>query len=62
LGASGPIQPGIVEWEFGDGGVKVSIDVLQVEENRKIVLELSALGPRIRTTFRFESVTESESR
>ena len=53
-GASGPIQPGTVEWEFGDVGVKVSIDVLEVEENRKIVLESSALGPRIRTTIQFE--------
>jgi uncharacterized protein YndB with AHSA1/START domain len=52
-GASGPIQPGTVEWEFGDVGVKVSIDVLEVEENRKIVLESSALGPRIRTTIDF---------
>jgi len=52
-GASGPIRPGTVEWEFGDVGVKVSIDVLEVEENRKIVLESSALGPRIRTTIDF---------
>jgi len=53
-GASGPIRPGTIEWEFGDVGVKVSIDVLEVEENRKIVFESSALGPRIRTTVQFE--------
>jgi uncharacterized protein YndB with AHSA1/START domain len=52
-GASGPIKVGRVEWEFGDVGAKVSIDVLEVEENRKIVLESSALGPRIRTTIGF---------
>ena len=51
--ASGPIQVGKVEWEFGDVAVKVSIDVLEVEDNRKIVLESSALGPRIRTTIEF---------
>jgi uncharacterized protein YndB with AHSA1/START domain len=51
--ASGPIKVGKVEWEFGDVGAKVSIDVLEVEDNRKIVLESSALGPRIRTTIKF---------
>jgi uncharacterized protein YndB with AHSA1/START domain len=52
-GASGPIEVGRVEWEFGDVGAKVPIDVLEVEDNRKIVLESSALGPRIRTTIQF---------
>jgi uncharacterized protein YndB with AHSA1/START domain len=52
-GASGPIKVGRVEWEFGDVGAKVPIDVLEVEDNRKIVLESSALGPRIRTTIQF---------
>jgi uncharacterized protein YndB with AHSA1/START domain len=51
--ASGPIKVGAVEWEFGDVGAKVLSDVLEVEENRKIVLESSALGPRIRTTIEF---------
>ena len=53
-GASGPIRADTtVIWEFADVGAKVSIDVLEVEENRKIVLESSALGPRIRTTIQF---------
>ncbi|MFZ3368701.1 MAG: SRPBCC domain-containing protein [Candidatus Sulfotelmatobacter sp.] len=52
-GASGPIKVGRVEWEFGDVGAKVPIDVLEVEDDRKIVLESSALGPRIRTTIQF---------
>jgi len=52
-GASGPIKVGWVEWEFGDVGAKVPIDVLEVKDNRKIVLESSALGPRIRTTIQF---------
>ena len=53
--ASGPIRPGKVEWEFGDVGVTVSIDVLEVEDNRRIVLESSALGPRVQTTIEFAS-------
>ncbi len=51
--ASGPIQVGRVEWEFGDVGVKVTIDVLEVEHNRKIVWESSGLVPRIRTAIEF---------
>ena len=31
-GASGPIKVGRVEWEFGDVGAKVPIDVLEVED------------------------------
>jgi uncharacterized protein YndB with AHSA1/START domain len=52
-GASGPLRVGAVEWEFGDVGAKVSIDVLEVEQNRKIVWESTALGPLIRTTVQF---------
>jgi uncharacterized protein YndB with AHSA1/START domain len=52
-GASGPMKPGKVEWEFRDVGAKVLIDVQEVEDNRKIVWESSALGPRIRTTIQF---------
>jgi len=51
--ASGPLKVGRVEWEFGDVGAKVSIDVLEVEDNRKIVWESSALGPPMRTTITF---------
>jgi len=52
-GASGPIRVGKIEWEFGDVGVKVLITVLEVQENRKIVLESDALGRPIRTTIEF---------
>jgi uncharacterized protein YndB with AHSA1/START domain len=38
-GASGPIKVGRVEWEFGDVSAKVPIDVLEVHDNREIVLE-----------------------
>ena len=53
-GASGALKAGTtVVWEFADVCAKVSIDVLEVEDNRKVVLESSALGPRIRTTMQF---------
>jgi len=52
-GASGDLQAGKVTWEFDDVGAKVPIDVLEVEPNRKIVLESTALGPALRTTIEF---------
>ena len=53
-GASGPMKAGTtVLWEFADVGAKVSIDVLELQDNRKIVWESSALGPRIRSTIEF---------
>lgn len=53
-GASGPLKAGAsIIWEFADVGAKVSIEVLEVEQNQRIVYESSALGARIRTTFLF---------
>jgi uncharacterized protein YndB with AHSA1/START domain len=50
-GASGPMKAGTkVEWEFADVGAKVLIDVLEVEENRRIVFEGGPCGARSRTT------------
>jgi uncharacterized protein YndB with AHSA1/START domain len=50
-GASGPIKAGTkIEWEFADVGAKVSVDVVEVEENRRIVFEWAACGARTRTT------------
>lgn len=44
-GASGPMKAGTrVEWEFADVGAKVAIDVLEVEENRRIVYEWAPGG------------------
>ncbi len=54
-GASGPMKPGPVTWEFGDLGAKVAINVLQVEQNSKIVWESSALGQPTRSMFQFVS-------
>ena len=53
-GASGPMEAGNrVEWEFVDVGAKVLIDVLEVEENRRIVYEWAPCGARSRTTIQF---------
>ncbi len=50
-GASGPLRAGSrVEWEFADVGVRVPIDVVEVERNRSIVYESTATGPRTRVT------------
>ena len=44
-GASGPMKAGTrVEWEFAGVGAKVAIDVLEVEENRRIVYEWAPGG------------------
>ena len=48
-GASGPMKAGTkVEWEFADVGAKVLIDVLEVEENRRIVYEWAPCGASVR--------------
>ena len=53
-GASGPMQAGKrITWEFGDVGAKVDIDVLEVEKDRKVVWESTALGQPMRTTIQF---------
>jgi uncharacterized protein YndB with AHSA1/START domain len=51
--ASGPIKRGPVTWEFGDFGAKVTINVLEVQTNKKIVWESTALGQPTRTTIEF---------
>jgi uncharacterized protein YndB with AHSA1/START domain len=55
-GASGPMKAGTkVEWEFADVGAKVLIDVLEVEENRRIVYEWASCGARSRTTIQMRA-------
>ena len=44
-----------VEWEFADVGAKVLIDVLEVEENRRIVYEWASCGARSRTTIQLRA-------
>lgn len=38
------MKPSPVTWEFGDLGARVAINVLEVEMNKKIVWESTALG------------------
>jgi uncharacterized protein YndB with AHSA1/START domain len=39
-----------VTWEFADVGAKVSVDVIEIEENRKIVFVWSPSGAKTRVT------------
>jgi uncharacterized protein YndB with AHSA1/START domain len=52
-GSSGPMKPGPVTWEFGDLGAKVAINVLEVELNKMIVWESTALGQPTRSMIEF---------
>jgi len=55
-GASGPMKAGTtVEWEFADVGAKGSVDVMEVEENRRIVFESAPGGAKSRTTIQFRT-------
>jgi len=50
-GSSGPIKAGAtLECAFADVGAKVSVDVIEVDENRRIVFEWRACGPKTRVT------------
>jgi len=54
-GATGPMKAGTtVLWEFADVGAKISVDVIEIEENRKIVFEWSASGTRTRVAIALE--------
>ena len=56
-GASGPMRAGTaVDWEFADVGAKVRIDVIEIGENRRVVYESSATGPRTRVTMDLQEV------
>jgi uncharacterized protein YndB with AHSA1/START domain len=56
-GASGPMRAGTtVEWEFADVGVKVSVDVIEVEQDRKIVYGWTATGPKARVTLSLKGI------
>ncbi len=50
-GASGPLKAGTtVKREFADVGAKISVVVIEVEENRKVVYEWAASGAKTRVT------------
>lgn len=53
--ASGPMEPGAtIEWNFDDVGAKLSIDVKEIDKNRRIVFNWTASGVRTRVTMRLE--------
>ncbi len=55
-GASGPMKAGTtVELEFADVGAKVPVEVIEVEENRRIVYEWAACGAGSRVTIQLKA-------
>jgi uncharacterized protein YndB with AHSA1/START domain len=54
--ASGPMERGAtIEWVFDDVGAKLSVDVKEIDENRRIVFDWAASGVKARVTIRLES-------
>lgn len=50
-GGSGRMKAGTtVEWEFADVGARLSVDVIEIEENRKIAFDWTASGVKARVT------------
>lgn len=50
-GASGPMKAGSpVTWEFADVGAHMSVDVIEIEDDRKIVFDWAASGEKTRVT------------
>jgi len=48
-GSSGSLRAGTtVEWEFADVGCKVPVDVVEIDENRKVVYEHTSTGKKTR--------------
>lgn len=55
--ASGPLKAGTsAVWEFADVGARLSVDVLEIVENRKIVFEWPASNTRTRVTLSLKAV------
>lgn len=54
-GASGPMKAGhTLTWEFADVGARMSVDVIEVEHDRKIVFDWQASGEKTRVTIALE--------
>jgi uncharacterized protein YndB with AHSA1/START domain len=54
-GASGPMKAGTtVKWEFADVGATMSVDVIEVEADRKVVFDWSASAVKTRVTIALE--------
>jgi uncharacterized protein YndB with AHSA1/START domain len=56
--ASGSMKSGPVTWEFGDLGAKVTLNVLEVEKDERIVRESKAPGQPTRSMIQFASEGE----
>jgi uncharacterized protein YndB with AHSA1/START domain len=55
-GASGPMEAGkTVVWEFADVGAKASVEVLEVETDRKVSWRWGPGGRPMRTSMTFEA-------
>ena len=48
-----------VEWEFADVDAKLSVDVKEIEENRKIIFDWTASGVKARVTITLKAVDSS---
>lgn len=57
--SDGPMKSGTtVEWEFADVGQTLSVDVKEIDEDRKIVFDWSASGVKARVTIRLKAQGE----
>jgi uncharacterized protein YndB with AHSA1/START domain len=53
--ASGPMKAGTrVQWKFADVGAQMSVDVIEVEENRRIVFDWAASAVKTRVVITLE--------
>jgi uncharacterized protein YndB with AHSA1/START domain len=60
---SGPMKAGAtVEWEFTDVGRNLSVDVKEIEQERRIVFEWTASGVRARVTILLERADANTTR
>jgi uncharacterized protein YndB with AHSA1/START domain len=54
--ASGRLKAGtMVTWEFADVGAKIDVDVVEIQEDRRIVVEAAMSGPKTRITMDFKA-------
>jgi uncharacterized protein YndB with AHSA1/START domain len=54
--ATGPMERGAtIEWSFDDVGMKLSVDVREVDENHRIVFDWAASGVNARVSIRLEA-------
>lgn len=55
-GGSGPMKAGAtVEWQFADVGGSLSVDVQEIDDNRRIAFDWTASGVKARVTISLEA-------